>query len=76
MLAVALPNRDAASPATARIVYVVSDSGSVTSRVARPLTSVSIDPSQKASGRKSCARVDFAAAAALVSALWASGHAG
>jgi hypothetical protein len=53
MLAVALPKREAVSPATARIVYVVSESGSVISRVARPRASVSTDPSQKASGRKS-----------------------
>ena len=47
------PKRDARSPATAMIRYVVRLSGSVTSAAARPEASVVTDPSQNARTRKS-----------------------
>ncbi len=47
------PNRESLSPATAMIRYVVNDSGSVTSAEAIPWASVTSDPSQNASTRKS-----------------------
>src|SRR3954454_22653039 len=49
----AQPKRDALSPATAMMRYVVRDSGNVMSVLAWPFASVTTDPTQNASTRKS-----------------------